>query len=113
MTLRLNPYLYNKKAMQRLLDPSSPYRFCNLHDPALASPSRLIWVLRLLHFGNHLLKRLRHVSIEPRTGLCKAAIEFFGQLPSLFSRNVPLIWSQITFVPDNHQWHPVSSLPFD
>lgn len=73
-----------------------------LHEAALASSGRFTRVLGFLHLSNHLLECFGHVDVEPCTSLCKAAVEFFSQPPTLFGRDVALVGSQIAFVPDDN-----------
>lgn len=55
------------------LSPGRPL----LHDTALASPTRLAWILGFLHLGNHLLKRFSYIVVQPCASFRETAAELF------------------------------------
>lgn len=67
----------------------------------------LTGVLCFLNLGDHLLKSVGNINIEPGTGFGEAAFEIFGHVPSLFCRDLPLLRLEISLIPDNHHWNPV------
>ena len=67
-------------------------------------------ILRFLNFCNHLLKSLGDIGVEPRTGLGESALELFSNMLSFVCGDLPLLWLEICFVPNKHQWDPIGTL---
>lgn len=87
-----------------------PHERHSLHDAAFPPTRGLAWILRFLHFSNHLIKGFGYIGIQASAGLCEAALELLSQLAAIFCRDLSLVKPEIAFVSNNHYRHPIGTL---
>lgn len=80
------------------------------HHAAFVVTRRLAGVLRLFNLGDHKLKGLGDVVVQPGAGLGEGALKIFCQLSSLFGCDLSLLRLQVALVADNDQRDPVRAL---
>jgi hypothetical protein len=81
-----------------------------LHDGALASASGLTRVLAPFHLRDYELESFEDVLIVARAGLGPRAFELFGKGFAVFWRDLTLFGTEIGFIANDYNGHPVDGL---
>lgn len=74
-----------------------------LHDDAVLALFGLTGFLTLLDLGDHTLKGLADVLIEPGTCFCPATAELLSQFTAVFSLDLALLGTKIRLVTNNDE----------
>ena len=80
------------------------------HDTALPSVRRLSRIRALLNLGDDALESLAHVLVVAGAGLDAATAELLGHFFALCGGDLPLFWSEIGLVTDDHDGNCVCAL---